>query len=348
MPDGEDSRARLLTLDGLRGLGALSVMLYHCGFVLKTPFVTHGHIAVDFFFLLSGFIMARTYQHRLAAGDTGAFFRARLVRLWPLMAIGCCYGLAAALALYPTTPVLKLAIKFGLAILCVPLISSVPFPLNAPQWSLLFEGVANICHALFLRRLAPFALGAIVLISAAGLVAGVAAHQDLNGAYRGAAMLTPLLRLVFSYCLGLLIYVLPRPKIRLPFWAAAVVFAAVALFPDLPAAPVFDLVAVLVVWPLLLVGSIDASAVSGVPASALRLAGALSYPLYILHYPTLMLVIHFGAGWSPAVLIPIGVGLSLAAAWAGMLLDRPARKAFAAALATVRPPKPLASGAAPS
>ena len=348
MPDGdEDSRTRLLTLDGLRGLGALLVLLYHCGFLLKAPLATHGHIAVDFFFLLSGFIMARTYQARLAAGQARAFLRARVVRLWPLMAIGCAFALLADVAIHQTSSPLKLAIKFVLGLLCLPVISGAPY-LNGPQWSLMFEGFANLCHAFSLKRLYRPLLTAIVLISAAGLVIGVANHLDVNGAYGGTEQYVPVLRLFFSYTMGLLIYTLPLPSIRLPFWAPAGVMMAFALFPKLPSASVMDLAAVLVAWPLLLIGSIHDPGRSPATASALKLLGALSYPLYILHFPILMLVKHFGAGQPPAVLIPIAVALSLAAAWAGMLADPPARRLFAAALAVIRPPTPLASRAAPS
>lgn len=339
---GEGAHPRLLNLDGLRGLGAIAILLYHAGFVLKVPFVTHGHIAVDFFFLLSGFVLAFTYQAKLSAGDALAFLRARLVRLWPLMAIGCCYGLVADLAMHQTTSVYRLLIKFALSLLCLPLISGVPFPLNAPQWSLLFEGVANVCHAAFFRRLHRPLLVVIVLAGAAGMVFEVAHHVDLNGGYGGAGMLMPVLRLVFGYCLGLLIYTLPKPLLRLPFWAPASVFAALTLFPTLAGASLVDLAAVLLVWPLVLVGSIRDPTHSAISVSALKMMGALSYPLYILHYPTLRLVDHFGAGLPSVVLIPLGVTLSLAAGGLGMIVDPAARSVFGSALAAMTPRWPLA------
>ncbi|MEO6152095.1 MAG: acyltransferase [Croceibacterium sp.] len=79
---------RFIALDSLRGIAAISVMYYHMGdfgwVAGFTPFRS-GWILVDFFFILSGFVIAASYGARLAHGyPRGGFLLVRLGRLYPL------------------------------------------------------------------------------------------------------------------------------------------------------------------------------------------------------------------------------------------------------------------------
>lgn len=81
-------------LDGLRGVAALSVVVMHrhVWFGLE-GWLAHGYLAVDFFFMLSGYVMARTYEQRLSEGyGAWRFMAARYRRLWPVMALGTLFG----------------------------------------------------------------------------------------------------------------------------------------------------------------------------------------------------------------------------------------------------------------
>jgi peptidoglycan/LPS O-acetylase OafA/YrhL len=86
---------RLLTLDGMRGLAAILVVVYHFEVVVKL--VPSGYLAVDFFFLLSGLVIARTYAPRFEDGlKTRDFFVHRIIRLYPLFFVGLLLGLMRA------------------------------------------------------------------------------------------------------------------------------------------------------------------------------------------------------------------------------------------------------------
>ena len=138
---------RLHGLDALRGMAALIVICYHIGQAVGWRwFFPRGYLAVDFFFLLSGFVMARTYGDRLKLGlSTPDFMAMRLKKLWPIAAIGSAIGLLtfhgpwqAAVAGFLFLPWLG---------------SATAFTLNTPIWSLHFELVANALHKLIERHL---------------------------------------------------------------------------------------------------------------------------------------------------------------------------------------------------
>lgn len=77
-------KKQITSLDGMRGLAALSIMFFHAGIYLL-PMLGDGYLAVDLFFVLSGFVICSTYGVRLAnADDIPAFVIRRLGRLWPV------------------------------------------------------------------------------------------------------------------------------------------------------------------------------------------------------------------------------------------------------------------------
>src|ERR1700744_1410613 len=84
----------------MRGIAALSVMSYHYKDHVEVfgglkPFDGGGWTAVDLFFVLSGFVLAYTYEPRFKAGLTlGHFMQLRLIRLYPLYAMGTLVAVA--------------------------------------------------------------------------------------------------------------------------------------------------------------------------------------------------------------------------------------------------------------
>src|ERR1700754_1815377 len=86
---------RYHTLDAMRGVAALSVLLYHWRPQLPWILFGSGYLAVDLFFLLSGFIIAHAYDEKLAKGLGFLDFLAlRLMRLCPMLAFGTAIGFA--------------------------------------------------------------------------------------------------------------------------------------------------------------------------------------------------------------------------------------------------------------
>jgi peptidoglycan/LPS O-acetylase OafA/YrhL len=79
-------------MDGIRGIAAILVALFH----FRATFLHYdnnvigdGYLAVDLFFVLSGFVLAHAYEHRFARGmTTFEFMRARVIRLYPLYFVG--------------------------------------------------------------------------------------------------------------------------------------------------------------------------------------------------------------------------------------------------------------------
>ncbi|MDA4698732.1 acyltransferase, partial [Enterobacter hormaechei] len=88
-----DSKKHYEILDGLRGIAAIMVAMLHIleifsgGYHTKLM-INHGYLAVDFFFLLSGFVIAHAYDDRWNKMTIGQFFKRRLIRLHPLIIAG--------------------------------------------------------------------------------------------------------------------------------------------------------------------------------------------------------------------------------------------------------------------
>jgi peptidoglycan/LPS O-acetylase OafA/YrhL len=157
-------------LDGLRGVAALIVVTFHLAEPLSTGrldnLVNHGYLAVDFFFLLSGFVIGYAYDDRWHKMTVGDFFKRRIERLQPMVILGTTLGAIGFYftdsTLWPlihTIPVWKMLVVMiiGYTILPVPLSLDIRgweemHPLNSVGWSLLFEYMANFLYAIGIRN----------------------------------------------------------------------------------------------------------------------------------------------------------------------------------------------------
>ncbi|RZL98444.1 MAG: acyltransferase, partial [Pedobacter sp.] len=169
-------------LDGLRGVAAIAIVIFHfmeMVYEFKLNFIGHGFLAVDFFFCLSGFVIAYAYDDRIGKMGNIEFFKSRLIRLHPLVFLGSVLGLLAFLFdPFGGHPELYSAGKIILIFLCS--IFLIPFPvigersfnlfgLNAPAWSLFWEYIANIVYAFVLYRISRKYLIVLIIISAIAL-----------------------------------------------------------------------------------------------------------------------------------------------------------------------------------
>lgn len=329
--------ARFEGLDGLRGIAALAVLLHHAGPRLAgLDLLPQGYLAVDFFFMLSGFVMASAYERRFHAGlAPRAFLRARMERLYPLMAVGILLGGAVAMAY--GMPAAELALRVAMQLLWVPLIagSGSLFLLDGVQWSLFFEVFANFVHCLLLWRLST---GRLFGIAAAALLILVpfAWHFDGIGlGDRGTNILGGIPRVMFSYTLGVLLFRLrhrlPRRAVPAPL-VISLVPAVLVLAGGLPSAA-GDLVVVAACFPAIIILGLDARA-------CMSWAGRISYPLYAVHLPIIFGVRMFGFGrdaMALAMLIAIGASFVLA-----RIFEPPIRRRsdIRQSEADVRPPAP--------
>ena len=327
-----DSKQHYLILDGLRGVAALMVIWYHIfeGFAtspLDQKF-NHGYLAVDFFFVLSGFVIGYAYDDRWGRMTVGGFFKRRLIRLHPMVILGAVFGAAAFLlqgsVQWDGTYVgfAKVLVSMILAFFLIPCRpggfcevrgNGEMFPLNGPSWSLFFEYIANIMYALFLRRLSTRCLKVFVAVSGLGYAAF--AIFNGSGAYSmgvgwtlvGLNFLGGMLRVTFTFSCGLLLSRNFRPlKLQgaeisgnLAFWACAAAIVGLLSVPYISVSSdglqpcwlngLYDAVCTLLIFPLLVLVGASATFNDSGSRRICSLLGEVSYPLYVIHYPVMYL-----------------------------------------------------------
>ena len=193
------SKPRYEILDGLRGVAALMVVVFHCFEtyvpVFKTQIVNHGYLAVDFFFVLSGFVIGYAYDDRWDKMTTWGFFKRRLTRLHPMVIAGTLVGAALfffSSGYFPKTlevEAWKFALCFVMGLLILPCPNSLDIrgwgelnSFNGPQWTLTFEYIGNILYALILRRLPKIVL-AILCVCCAFFTLDLTLGWDVFGLF---------------------------------------------------------------------------------------------------------------------------------------------------------------------
>lgn len=304
IPNRTPPSEHFVTLDALRGVAALAVVLFHRRWWFDFPLLEHAYLAVDFFFMLSGFVIAFAYEKKLRDGamTVPSFCRRRVIRLWPLIALGAVIG-AVSLAFAPlqgedapTNTNILIGLIFALLLLPIPpLFATKPFQINEPSWSLFFELIANFVYAfvaplLSTRRLIignALLLASIILIT---IFSGV----DIRVGFQYQTLGLGIPRVLSPFFIGVLIYRLHAenklPRIPLNGVFLSGILIALFLVPvgmraiDL----IFPIVCIGLVFPAIIVAGAQHEVSSKwMPVAAL--SGELSYPVYILHYPLLAL-----------------------------------------------------------
>jgi peptidoglycan/LPS O-acetylase OafA/YrhL len=297
---------RYYALDGMRGFAAILVVLHHFGLQLDGSIAGSGYLAVDFFFALSGFVIGLAYQDRLDAGlSFRSFMTLRVLRLYPLVLVGIGFGVVKAIgqiALGDTTamgiPTFLLSLVTALAMLPTPAAGLVSiFPLDTPCWSLFFELCVNVLFALVLYRWGSRRLLLALLIAYAALVPGIMTHGGTVRALgtNWSDFVWGIPRVAFAFLLGLLLHRLSIGRARatssLAYVATIFLIALLLPHPNDGWARYYDLLVLTVAVPAILWAGI----IWEVPVAHRRLfawLGDISYPLYILHFPLLMMYIY--------------------------------------------------------
>jgi peptidoglycan/LPS O-acetylase OafA/YrhL len=280
--------ARLPTLDGLRGLAAIAVMLLHWSVISgwSKPDATNAYLAVDLFFALSGFVVASAYMDRLRAGLGAArFIRLRIIRLAPMHVLGQVLGfvLATTTGLIAIGPAMA---ALGPGLLLIPTPVRDIFPLNGPAWSLFWELGVNVLFVLLLPFLTVGRLLIAVAISALLLVFTAVQFGNLDVGWELPHFLGGAPRVLFSFTVGVLIHRFKPAKKTSSTGSAVLCAVTIGCF--LFGAPtwMYDLPVVMIVFPAVVYFAV-AWQPDGMIASACRFLGELSYPLYVLHVPVL-------------------------------------------------------------
>lgn len=306
-------------LDGLRGVAALSVFVFHIFEVTVAPPennpLWYTYLAVDFFFVLSGFVLGYSYDKRLSIEsepafrlDFWGFFKRRLIRLHPLIIVGIILGLAGYVAgpfIFNNQPMggqvsrwlLMLNLLLGLLALPAPTLPGcfgMTHSLNGPTWSLTQEYLASIAYGFFGRRIGRYLLGVVWFASAMSLLFICLHYGNLNLGVLWSDFWVAPIRVFVSFSMGLLLYRLNlKFKAPVQFFPLAVVLVAVFAAPQAIMKTwhgFYDAICVLVVFPMIVVAGTGAKNVTGFTGTVCRLMGRLSYPIYIIHFPFILLL----------------------------------------------------------
>ena len=355
-----DTKPHYDLLDGLRGVAALTVVCFHLFEAYATSHldqrINHGYLAVDFFFILSGFVVGYAYDDRWTKMTVREFLTRRLVRLQPMVVIGALIG---AVMFYTqgcpvwdvsAVPVAMLLVATLMNAFMIPATPGAEirgvgemYPLNGPAWSLFFEYMGNVLYALFIRRLSTRMLAVLVAAAGCGLavfsVWGPLGDICVGFSLTGENIVGGSLRLLFAFPAGLLLSRVFRPvRVRGAFWIGTLAVVALASVPRIGGSEhlwmngVYDALCAVVLFPLIVWIGASGKTTDRVTSRICKFLGDISYPLYMVHYPFIYLYyawvknenLTFGQSLPGAAALVAG---SVALAWLCLrFYDEPVRR----------------------
>ena len=323
-----ESKSRYEILDGLRGVAALVVVFYHLMECYPAEYVgkyfSHGYLAVDFFFALSGFVIGYAYDDRWKLMSMKDFFKRRIARLHPMVFFGvmvgvCFFYYTGGIELFGKVDGAAwwmVLLQALLLMLMIPLPASMDIrgwgelnSLNGPLWTLMFEYVANIFYALVLRHLPKLALGVLVAVSAV-LTADLTLRLNLFGllvsewnsysviggfVFDAEHVYIGYVRLLYPFLMGLLLCRLGwKIRVQGGFWVTSLIILTMLSVPTLGGVDkivdgMYQLVVILLGFPLVLAIGAGSSLKGKKSSRICKFLGDISYPLYITHYPLIYL-----------------------------------------------------------
>lgn len=340
------ARQHFIILDGLRGVAALAVVVFHFMEWVYSDysknFIGHGFLAVDFFFCLSGFVIGYAYDDRIKEMGIKAFIKLRLIRLHPLVILGSVLGLlgflvdpfASQSAQYGTGTLIMLFVG-SMLLIPLPLMKERAFNLfgfNAPSWSLFWEYVANLVYALVLCRLNRHYLTIVTILAAVALCLVSYRAGNLLGGWAGNNFWDGCARVAYSFSAGLLIYrsnwVMAN---RLGFTGLTILLGLAFVMPSFGWNWLTETLVVLLYFPLLIALGAGSTLSSGMENICV-FSGKLSYPLYMTHYWAIWIFGNYYTSHKPAtgelsLIILTGVILLVGIAYIAMrVYDIPVRR----------------------
>lgn len=311
------SASRLESLDALRGIAALSVAILHAAHIYNIGTIfSRAYLAVDIFLVLSGYVLSRGYEHKFAAGmSAGTFLWARIERLWPTMSIGA--AIAALNIGDGQGTITHITALFAMLVFFPQTTDRLPYyPSNPPAWSIVGEAGANLAHALILKRLGVPTLAAIVACAGVLLITGAPQSHANFGADAGAGLWVAA-RVTASYTLGVLMWRVVGDKPLLPSWLGILLLSAAMMSGAILSSPSgnwFDWLFIFVLSPVIVISGIAPLTFGH---RILRWLGSISFPLYAVHFPVLVLSHAVGtphhSGLLAAVLIASAVQIAIPA-----------------------------------
>ena len=318
-----DTKPHYHLLDGLRGVAALMVIWYHVfegyAFAGGTTIDTfnHGYLAVDFFFILSGFVIGYAYDDRWGKNFTMKdFIKRRLIRLHPMVIMGAVVG---AITFYIQGSVQWDGTHIGISMVMLSLLCTIffipampgvgyevrgngeMFPLNGPCWSLFFEYIGNILYALFIRRLSNKALTIVVVLLGVALASfaifDVSGYGNIGVGWTldGVNFIGGLLRMLFPFSMGMLLSRNFKPMKLGAFWICTLVMIALFAVPYLEGTEsictngIYEAFCIIIAFPILLWIGASGTTTDKKSTQICKFLGDISYPIYVIHYPFMYL-----------------------------------------------------------
>jgi peptidoglycan/LPS O-acetylase OafA/YrhL len=291
---------RYFVLDAMRGIAAIAVIAYHAGSMLhlRGLYIVKAAIAVDFFFCLSGFVLAHAHDADLRSGSLEApgFFVRRIKRLLPMLLFGCWLGYLVIRIGFddpyvPRARALPIALLSGVSL---PYFFQNSFVwINPVFWSLFSELLVNAIYPLLSRSLKTRSLSIFVAVSSVLLIAANfyynTSHLEYGAPLKSIFAFTRPLALFFEGVLLYRVYYVRSRPVRTSEYLVYFILVLPMIFPysGQTFRMFFDQVFVLAVYPVLIF--IAAS----IPTHHKRLCswlGDLSYPAYALHFPVVLVV----------------------------------------------------------
>lgn len=311
-----ESKSHYSILDGLRGVASIIVIFFH---VFEThalgdkfkQIINHGYLAVDFFFLLSGFVVAYAYDDRWGKISQWGFYKRRLIRLQPMVIMGSVIGAVmiyfqhSKIAFPPieNASTISIIILMIIGATLIPVPTSMDIrgwqemhPLNGPAWSLFFEYIANFLYAIGIRRFSKTLLSIFVALAGFNMIAYLllGGQGDLIGGWSltKEQLFIGFTRLLFPFFAGVLLSRIGKLiKIKNAFWWSSVILIIALSVPRIGDAQhvwmngMYDAFCVILLFPIIVSigagGTLESEKAKGI----CKFLGDISYPLYITHYP---------------------------------------------------------------
>ena len=302
---GASSKRTFHTLDALRGLAAVAVVMFHQQVLFDKSLVINGGLAVDLFFIMSGVVLTHAYGARFDRGMTWtSFMRIRLIRLYPLYLVSLALAISfAALELHGqnfdrwTRP--KLLMDAALGVLMLP--SAPPgwhhdmFPLDPPTWSLFFELVINLAFVVFWRFLSIGRLAVVCALCIPMLVVYALPNGNLDYGSMWSDVGIAAVRTLFGFSVGVII-AMARPvrpaRQNVTVFLVLILLVMLTLFLPLNSLGrgIVSLISVVFLFPaVVLVGTEFDPPAALIPFATA--AGLMSYALYVSHIPVAGLLV---------------------------------------------------------
>jgi peptidoglycan/LPS O-acetylase OafA/YrhL len=309
--------AKFHLLDAARGVAALLVVMRHTPTLWNIEYF-HSYLAVDIFFLLSGFVIAHAYDGKLASGHLNArsFVLIRLIRLYPIYLISIVIASSLTLEdllahgthlVFSASDIVSISLLSALFLPTHIGTNAQLFPLNGPLWSLFLEMTVNILYGCLHKYLDNRRLTVIIAIAGLILLWAISHTGTIDHGFKWTdfGVFIGFTRCMFGIFLGILLYRMQCLHLaarsivsKIAALPAVALLAAMAplLVPDCGAVNgLIDILAVSICFPatVLLMASAPTLRWGGVTA----FFGSISYPIYALHMPLFHIVGAFAGGF---------------------------------------------------